>query len=227
MNVRELDRPWARRAAKALNAFNSRHPWSHNDHFHGWILRHLPQRRHRALDVGCGRGELLAALAARFDHAHGTDLDPAMRDVARRRCAGLDNVTVDAAQLSELTGPYDVITLVASLHHLDVAAALCELRRLLAPGGRLLVVGLSPPVSVLDQAWDVASMLANPVMGLVKHPRPAPGRPPEPDVPVRDPELSFDELRELTRAELPGASLRRRLFFRHTICWEQPTSPRA
>ena len=42
----------------ALNRFNQRHPWSHNDRFHGWVLRRLPRRRETALEVGCGRGEL-------------------------------------------------------------------------------------------------------------------------------------------------------------------------
>lgn len=42
---------------------NARHPWSHNDHFHSWILANLPESCRTALDVGCGRGELVAALA--------------------------------------------------------------------------------------------------------------------------------------------------------------------
>lgn len=221
VNVRELEQPWARCAARALNDFNDRHPWSHNDHYHGWVVRHLPERRHRALEVGCGEGELLAKLAARFEEAHGTDLDSSVREVARRRCAVLDNVTVDATQLHELDGPYDVITMVASLHHLEVTPSLQEVSRLLAPGGRLLVVGLAPAVSFVDQIWDVTSMLVNPVRGLVKHSRRATGPEAAPAFPVRDPELSVDELRAITREILPGSVVRRRLYFRHTISWEK------
>ncbi|WP_328531873.1 hypothetical protein OG984_12435 [Nocardioides sp. NBC_00368] len=32
-------------AAKAIAELNARHPWSHNDHFHSWILANLPPRR--------------------------------------------------------------------------------------------------------------------------------------------------------------------------------------
>lgn len=220
MNVRTTENRVIRTVAHHLNELNQQHPWSHNDHFHPWILRHLPARRRRALDVGCGRGELLAGLASEFDAVHGTDRDDQMRRVAAERCAELGGVTVGAEELAALTGPYDLITMVAVLHHLDVASALAEVRRLLAPGGRLLVVGLAPPHSRRDQLWDVASAVVNPLMGMIKHPRRADGPVPEP-FPVRDPELSFDELRTVTGSILPGAHLRRRLFFRHTLRWQQ------
>jgi len=220
VKVRQVARPTARQLAERLAAFNARHPWSHNDHFHPWILRNLPNRRTSALDVGCGRGELLASLAPHFTVVHGTDLDREMRVAARERCAGLGNVTVDAAQLADLTGPYDLVTMVAVLHHLDVAQALRQVRRLLAPGGRLLVVGLARPDSLGDLLWDVPSMVANPLMGLLKHPRRASEA--LPAFPVRDPEVTFAALRQTVDDVLPGARVRRRLFFRHTIVWTQP-----
>ncbi len=222
MDPRRLTLPPARRIAAGLNAFNAAHPWDHNEHFHGWILRHLPERRDRALDFGCGRGELLAALADRFAAAHGSDADAAMREAVRSRCAGVPQVIVDGAQLADLDGPYDLITMVAVLHHLDAADALRRVPRLLAPGGRLLVVGLAPPAGPLDLIWEVASLALNPVMGFVKHPRRATGVAPRPPAPVRDATLPLDELKRLVHAALPGAVVRRRLFFRHTISWTKP-----
>lgn len=38
---------------------------------------------------------------------------------------------------------FDFIASVASLHHMDVAAALVRMRSLLRPGGRLVVIGLA------------------------------------------------------------------------------------
>jgi hypothetical protein len=49
---------------------------------------------------------------------------------------------------------------------------LARIPRLLAPGGRMLVVGLARPDSLADMAFDVVSGAANPVMGMIKHPRP-------------------------------------------------------
>ena len=212
----------AERAIAALNAFNAAHPWNHNERLHPWILRNLPERRERALDVGCGRGVLLAELAVRFDAVQGTDIDAPMREAARQRCADLPNVVVDGAQLAELDGPYDLITLVAVLHHLDAAQALGEVARLLAPGGRLLVVGVAPPSGPVDLLWEIASLALNPVVGFVKHPRRTSGVDPRPSVPVRDASVSLDELKRIAGDILPGAVFRRRLLFRHTISWTKP-----
>jgi hypothetical protein len=46
------------------DTWRQRHPWDHNAHHHGWILRRLPHRIDRALDVGCATGELARRLVA-------------------------------------------------------------------------------------------------------------------------------------------------------------------
>ncbi|OLP02744.1 SAM-dependent methyltransferase [Mycolicibacterium porcinum] len=222
MDIRGVEHPLIRRAAEALHNFNSRHPWSHNDHFHRWILANLPARRGTAIDIGCGQGALVAQLAAQFTHVRGTDLDPGMRAEAARRCADLTNVTIDDSQLAQLDGPVDLVTMIAVLHHLDVEQALTDITRLLAPGGRFLCVGLAAPASIRDTAWDLASAVTNPIIGLIKHPRPVRSGPQPPPFPVRDPQLSFDEMRAIVDRVMPGAEMRHRLAFRHTIRWTKP-----
>ncbi|MGV0804466.1 class I SAM-dependent methyltransferase [Mycolicibacterium setense] len=222
MDIRRVENPVVRRAAQALHNFNSRHPWSHNDHFHRWILANLPAHRGTAIDIGCGQGALVAKLAGRFTRVRGTDSDAGMRAEAARRCAGLTNVTIDDSQLAELDGPVDLITMIAVLHHLDVEQALIDVKRLLRPGGRFLAVGLAAPSSLRDTAWDLASAVTNPLIGMIKHPRPVPGGPVSPPFPVRDPQLSFDQLQTMVRDVMPGAQMRRRLAFRHTISWTKP-----
>jgi len=112
------------------------------------------------------------------------------------------------------------------LHHLDLDGALARIPRLVAPGGRLLVVGIARPDSLADLAFDVVSGAANPVMGMIKHPRAV--RPPEravdsqPAVPVMDPATAFAEIAKAARAHLPGSTVRRRLFFRYTLRWDKP-----
>ncbi len=68
-------------------------------------------------------------------------------------------------------------------------------------------------------------MITNPIIiiGYVKHPWPsrADGVQPPP-IPVRDPTLSFDELRQMLDQNMPGAVIRHRLVFRHTIAWTKP-----
>lgn len=206
--------------ATGMQRLNARHPWSHNDHFHGWILANLPERCCTALDVGCGQGGLLAALAPHVETVIGNDVDARMREEARRRCAGLSNVSVVDGPWAEAGGTFDVVTMIAVLHHLDCEAALSVVRRMLAPGGRFLAVGLAVPCSVRDHLWDVASVITNPIIGYIKHPWPS--RPRHPSFPVRDPTMSFDELREVLDIVMPGATLRHHLGFRHTIAWTKP-----
>ena len=221
VDLRQTARPGLRRLVDGLARFNSRHPWSHNDHFHGWMLRRLPPGRGSALDVGCGHGELVVRLADKYAAVTGIDKDPEMAAAAARRCAALRQVTVVNADFAGVAGRYDLVTMTAVLHHLPLDETLTRIRRLLRPGGRLLVVGLARPASILDQAWDLMSAMLNPVFGMIKHPRAtAPAPPP---FPVQTPMLSFDEIRAAVAVKLPGARIRRRLFFRYTLAWTAPS----
>jgi hypothetical protein len=70
------------------------------------------------------------------------------------------------------------------------------------------------------------SAAANPVMGLIRHPRsarPADEADYEPIMPVRDPSTTLAEIAATASARLPGATIRRRLFFRYTLGWGQAT----
>ncbi|MBR7828017.1 class I SAM-dependent methyltransferase [Actinospica sp. MGRD01-02] len=235
-DIRRSTNPAVRSAAQWLARVNGRHPWSHNEHFHGWILRNLPARRRTALDVGCGTGVLAGKLAARFERVIGIDADAGMAAAAGERFAGDPRVSIGRQRFDAFPagtdeggeGGIDLVTMVAVLHHLDLDDALARVARLLAPGGRLLVVGLAKVDSKADFAVDIASAVANPIMGMIKHPRPV--RPGEeagetssrPLMPVRDPAETLAEIAAAAGALLPGASVRRRLFFRYSLRWDKP-----
>jgi 2-polyprenyl-3-methyl-5-hydroxy-6-metoxy-1,4-benzoquinol methylase len=201
-----------------LDRLNARHPWSHNDHFHGWVLRNLPERRGSALDVGCGRGGLLARLAGAFDRVSGIDVDAEMVAAAQARVPRAD---VRQESLLDARGQHDLVTAVAALHHVPLDDGLSALRELVAPGGRLLVIGLARTASPADLAVDVASSALNPLVGLAKHPRAERGGPRTADVPVRDPDETYAEVRAAAQRLLPGARFRRRMWFRYTLAWER------
>ncbi|HEY5051078.1 MAG TPA: methyltransferase domain-containing protein, partial [Acidothermaceae bacterium] len=82
MGIREIAQRRSGRLSTAMSAINARHPWNHNDHFHPWIVKRLANQRARGLDVGCGRGELLAVLAHHVREVHGIDVDHTMREAA-------------------------------------------------------------------------------------------------------------------------------------------------
>ena len=96
------------------------------------------------VDVGCGAG-IAAERAARAGAASvvGIDPSPAMLKVARRTAHGAAVRYVEgvAERLPLEDGSASVIWSLATVHHWqDIATGLEEARRVLRPGGRLLVI---------------------------------------------------------------------------------------
>jgi len=231
VDIRDSMNPVLASARRWLDRLNTRRPWNHNEYFHGWILRNLPARRRTAVDVGCGTGVLAGKLAPHFARVTGIDADAGMTAAATARLAHDAQVTIRHCRFEQFASAAgdseaDLITMVAALHHLDLDDTLVRVPALLAPGGRLLVVGLARVNSLPDLAVALISAAANPVMGLIKHPRSA--RQAEryaagqPVMPVRDPVTTLAEITATARALLPGATVRRRLFFRYTLRWDKP-----
>ncbi|WP_415853512.1 class I SAM-dependent methyltransferase [Sinomonas sp. G460-2] len=96
----------------------------------------------RILDAGCGSGPLAAALIAKGAVVTGFDSSPTMIELARQRLGGSADLRV--ADLSHplpfADGSFDDVVSSLVLHYLeDWSAPLAELRRVLRPGGRLIL----------------------------------------------------------------------------------------
>lgn len=102
------------------------------------------------LDCGTGTGRMLELLARRADRAIGIDLSPAMLAVARANLerTGMRNAELRQGDIYALPVGRDACDLVLIhqvLHYLDdPGRALREATRVLAPGGRLMVVDFAP-----------------------------------------------------------------------------------
>jgi SAM-dependent methyltransferase len=96
----------------------------------------------RILDVGCGSGPLSAALRDRGAVVTGLDSSAGMLELARRRLGPAADLRLAdlGSPLPFDDGTFDDVVAVLVLHYLqDWSAPLAELRRVLKPGGRLIV----------------------------------------------------------------------------------------
>lgn len=103
----------------------------------------------RLLDYGCGDGTFMAQVTDLFPDAVGGDYEPGQVADCRRRFADHPKLRFcTVAELRELAAGFDVITCMEVLEHCrqrEIDEVLGDLRRLLAPGGTLIV---SVPIEI-------------------------------------------------------------------------------
>ena len=108
------------------------------------------------LDVACGGGLVVCAFARTVRHAIGIDLTPAMLEQARKNQAaqGLANITWkqgDVLPLPFHDASFTIVTSRFAFHHfLDPLAVLREMKRVAAPGGKVMVVDSAPAPDCAD-----------------------------------------------------------------------------
>ena len=132
----------------------------------------------RALDVAGGSGDLAAGLARQVG-ARGlvvlTDINGAMLRRGRDRlinaghAGNVDCVQANAESLPFRDSIFDCVTIGFGLRNVtDKAAALASMRRVLKPGGQLLVLEFShPTVAAIRPLYDAYSFRVLPLLGRV------------------------------------------------------------
>lgn len=200
----------------------AREYWNHNVAHHRMLLRAMPDPCRTALDVGCGDGLLAVKLAARAREVVGIDPSAEMIAQARRRVAaarpGVDFVHDDLLTAVSSTflepGTFDFVCSVTAIHHMDFDRALRVMADLVAPGGKLFVVGLAATRGPGELAFAAMQM---PVARAVRLAHGGKGAPD--GMPVVWPTVSHGEVRRATSAVLPDARWRRTMQYRYTIEW--------
>lgn len=205
--------------------------WDHNAYYHRLLLRQLPQRCQRVLDVGCGAGSFAAELAQRSRQVDAVDRSAAMIEEAKRRTPDnvncvLADVLVDALPSKD----YDAIFSISALHYMPLHDALPVLADALRPGGVLAAVALPRPDPRHELAVEIVAAVGHRLLGAVFLARRWLGRGEgfakdldRSSMPVvMDPPLTTREVADLAAALLPGVRVRRRLFWRYLLIWRKP-----
>ena len=143
--------------------------------FFGWALGQIEWRGdERVLDVGCGKGQYLARLASegRVRSLVGLDLSTGMLASVRRQwpdeVAAPALVNADAECLPVCDAVADVALAMHMLYHVpDIPQAIAELRRIVRPGGTLLVSANAPGglAELHALRWDCIAAVAGQRVG--------------------------------------------------------------
>ena len=124
------------------------------------------------LDVGCGTGEIIIRLATKYPRATftGVDLEEPHLARAAERCAAFGARVRfqrgDALALPFADASFDLVT----CRHLvqavpDAKRVLAEIRRVLRPGGRLVILEFSSPRGLMGVLYRAYSRLVLPRVG--------------------------------------------------------------
>jgi ubiquinone/menaquinone biosynthesis C-methylase UbiE len=193
--------------------------WNHNVHYQPVILRAVPPRCGPALDVGCGDGLLACRLAERCTEVTGIDRDDRMIALAREQAQAREGHTTFVAA-DFLTHPlveasFDFVCANTSLHQMDFAAALTKMVRVLRPGGRLAVIGLASDRSLADFVASAAGVPINLYYRAIYHEGNS-------GAPIKDPDMTWGQVRATAKTLLPGVRYRRHLLWRYSLLLRKP-----
>jgi len=190
--------------------------WNHNVHYQPVILAAVPPGCGPALDVGCGDGLLACRLAERCAEVTGIDRDPRMIALARSRANGWTRfIEADFLTYPFEAASFDFVCANTSLHHMDFAAALTTMARVLRPGGRLAVIGLAAGKSLADLLTAAPGVPVNLFYRAIY-------REGESGAPIMDPQMTWREVRAEAARLLPGVRYRRHLLWRYSLRWQRP-----
>lgn len=210
-----------------IAVLSEQHGWDHNNHYHDFLLRHVPRRSVEALDIGCGTGAFSRRMAARAKRVLGLDLSPEMIRVARERSEEFPNIDyqiADALAWDFQANRFDSIASIATLHHLPIEAMLVKMRGALKPGGTLLVLDLYQSEGPADALTSMVAMPVNLALRLIngrqlREPREI--REAWAEHGKHDTYLTLTEARRICATVLPGARVRRHLLWRYSIIWKK------
>lgn len=192
-------------------------PWNHNYAYNGWIAKQVGNRK-RILDVGCGNGTLALFLRTETNYVLG--IDPAASAVQKaneaNRYGNVDFVQADFEGFEAGGEKFDAIIFVASLHHMDMAAALEKAKHLLEKGGILIIVGLAKPSSVIDWAVEAARVIPSRIVSAIKKNVSSE----ELNIEVSYDLPAMNEVRRVCGDCLRGHKIKYGLHYRYLLTWE-------
>ena len=202
--------------------------WDHNSQYHNFLLEHVPSPCRQSLEIGCGTGSFSRLLAKRSERVIALDLSPNMIRIAEKQSALHPNIEFRVGDVMEQpvqAEQFDCIAAIATLHHLPLKIALLNLKSALKVNGVLLILDLIQEQGVLDTLRSAIALPASIGLKLAKGVRiidPPEVRAAWSKHALNDSYLTMDQVHDVFGQLLPGAQIRRHLFWRYSVVWRKP-----
>jgi ubiquinone/menaquinone biosynthesis C-methylase UbiE len=122
---------------------------------YGAVLKHLPERVNRVLDLGCGTGLLLEELRKRGRLVVGVDVSEKMLRKAKARGEAMELLAADADHLPFRDGVFDCVVSITLLQNMpNPSGTVKELARVLMKNGLGVLTSLRRKHSVeMLRSW--------------------------------------------------------------------------
>ena len=204
--------------------------WTANNHYHDFLLKHVPQNCEDALEIGCGTGAFARLLAKRCKRVVALDLSSEMIRVGRSRSNRFDNLEFQLADAMTWDFPrsrFDFICSIATLHHLQQRELFVKIKDALKPNGILVVLDLVESNSLVERMLDVFGFGVSGGLRLLHNGRlkpPAAVRKAWEQHGKHDHYSTVSQMRALADEILPGATVRRHLLWRYSLVFRN-TAP--
>ena len=201
--------------------------WTANNHYHNFLLKHVPQNCENAIEIGCGTGTFARLLASRCKRVVALDLSSEMIRVARARSSEFDNLEFHVADAMTWDFPqshFDFVCSIATLHHLQQRELFVKMNYALRPGGVLVVLDLVESSGLSELMLDVIGLGVSGGLRLIHNGRL------KPPVAVRkaweqhgkhDSYSTVSQMRNLANDLLPGAVITRHLLWRYSLVFRK------
>ena len=207
-------------------AFYDIEQWNHNNHYHSFLLEHLPIRCKTILDIGCGVGEFSRLLANRTDKVTAIDLSPNSIKIAKQRSKQFNNIDYLVADVSQWEFPpehFEAIVSIATVHHLSLAKLLPKIKASLKPGGVLIILDLLDNRGIEGLLSDCIAIPFNWWFIAKNKPREIPLEAKEAmrEHQKSDRYLNLSQVKNIYNSFLTTPKIRKHLFWRYSVVWQK------
>lgn len=205
--------------------------WNHSNNYYNFLLRKIGKRRGDSLEIGCGSGEFCKLLALKSNWVTGIDLSSKMIGKAKKNIsvANISFINADITDCDYKKDSFDCIVSIATMHHLPYKAVLENAKGWLKSSGTILILDLYQSNTPVDYLYSLIASPFNVLIWLIKNKR-IRQTPEETEYwkehSKHDKFMTIKEIKSIAIKILPGAKVKRHLFWRYSLVWHKNVKSR-